>query len=584
MSAAFDVVIVGSGNAGVSLSARLRRDGIRSVALVDPTPVHRYRPMLNYAAGAGAPMGRYERPVHTVVPGGVELLPHAATAVDTASRTVTLDSGATVGYRDLVLCPGLTPQWESIPGLREAFVAGWAVSAHVPEYAGQGCAALVRHREGTVVFSVPPEPASCGGTVLKAMFLACDRWRREGVLERIGVHLVTPFTGVLGLEPTDARLRRALDRYGVTVHDRTRVSSVDHVARTVTLGGPAPFTLEDVGTAYVTPHSRAPGFIAEAGLAVGGAAGADPGYADGPGAPDHADASSLVLGAPSPHLRLRPVRAAGRLLPQAPAGPRLIRRRPPRTDGPRRARSAAPAAASVRRELDALPPCPRQLGATLQVHAHMVQGRAADRERPLVGGAHRTAAAATDVQRLVHAEHRRGRHGDPPLPHLLAVHNQGQVGSGRDPAVVPELQLHGARTPRQRLGPGRAAVVPTEEVVLEDGDAVAEIQGHAAEPSAHAQQDALALPRLVHVEGRGEQERPVEQPGRGLLVESVHVRVQRDRGAAGHRVGRTVVRAGLAAHRAVVQWQHVVAGGLGDELGLEPLEDLRVFGGQIACL
>ena len=313
MSAAFDVVIVGSGNAGVSLSARLRRDGIRSIALIDPTPVHRYRPMLNYAAGAGAPMGRYERPMHTVVPTGVTLLPHAASGVDTGSRTVTLDSGATVGYRDLVLCPGLTPQWESIPGLREAFVAGWAVSAHVPEYAGQGCAALVRHREGTVVFSVPPEPASCGGTVLKAMFLACDRWRREGVLERIGVHLVTPFPGVLGLEPTDARLRRALDRYGVTVHDRTRVSSVDHVARTVTLGGPAPFTLEDVGTAYVTPHSRAPGFIAEAGLAVGGAAGADPGYADGPGAPDHADASSLVEVDPETlrHVRVETVWALG---------------------------------------------------------------------------------------------------------------------------------------------------------------------------------------------------------------------------------------------------------------------------------
>ena len=193
MPAAFDTVIVGAGNAGVSLAARLRRDGIRSVALIDPSPVHRYRPMLNYAAAGRARMSRYERPMATVIPDGVDLLPRAVTRVDPAERTVTLDTGATVGYRDLVLCPGLTPHWDAIPGLREGYVDGWAVSAHVPEYAGRACAALVRVREGTVVFSVPPEPASCGGTVLKAMFLACDRWRREDVLDRID-EIVPPGT------------------------------------------------------------------------------------------------------------------------------------------------------------------------------------------------------------------------------------------------------------------------------------------------------------------------------------------------------------------------------------------------------
>ena len=71
MPAAFDTVIVGAGNAGVSLAARLRRDGIRSVALIDPSPVHRYRPMLNYAAAGQARMSRYERPMATVVPDGV---------------------------------------------------------------------------------------------------------------------------------------------------------------------------------------------------------------------------------------------------------------------------------------------------------------------------------------------------------------------------------------------------------------------------------------------------------------------------------------------------------------------------------
>lgn len=269
MVAAYDTVIVGAGNAGVSLAARLRRDGVHDIALIDPNPVHRYRPMLNYAAAGQARMDRYERPVASVVPDGVDLLPHAAMRVDPDGQTVSLDGGTRIAYRDLVLCPGLTPQWDAIPGLRDAFVDGWAVSAHVPEYVGRTRAALVRLRAGTVVFSVPPEPASCGGTVLKALLLACDRWRREGLLERLDIHLVTPFAGVLGLDRLDARLRPYLDLSGVTVHERTRIEAVDHQSRTVTTAGPAGTVVDEVELAYVTPHSQAPQFVADSGLGSG---------------------------------------------------------------------------------------------------------------------------------------------------------------------------------------------------------------------------------------------------------------------------------------------------------------------------
>ena len=47
-----DVLVVGGGNAGVSLAARLLRDGATDVAVVTDQPVHIYRPLLNYV-GAG---------------------------------------------------------------------------------------------------------------------------------------------------------------------------------------------------------------------------------------------------------------------------------------------------------------------------------------------------------------------------------------------------------------------------------------------------------------------------------------------------------------------------------------------------
>ena len=79
-----DVVVVGGGNAGISLAARLRRLGCRDVAVVAPRPEHRYRPLLNYVAGGQAEMRELTRPTSSVIPDGCTWLPHRAVAVHAA--------------------------------------------------------------------------------------------------------------------------------------------------------------------------------------------------------------------------------------------------------------------------------------------------------------------------------------------------------------------------------------------------------------------------------------------------------------------------------------------------------------------
>lgn len=76
-----DVVIVGGGNGGISLAARLRRIGCRDVAVIAPDPVHRYRPLLNYVGGGQASMSRLTRRMASVIPTGCTWLPHRAVAV-----------------------------------------------------------------------------------------------------------------------------------------------------------------------------------------------------------------------------------------------------------------------------------------------------------------------------------------------------------------------------------------------------------------------------------------------------------------------------------------------------------------------
>lgn len=258
-----DVVIVGGGNAGISLAARLRRIGARDVAIVTPDRPHRYRPMLNYVAGGQASMSELTRPADSVVPDGCTWLPTTAVAVHPAEQELELESGERVGYGDLVLATGLVEDLDAIPGLSEAMAAGWSSTAHLETQAEQTWTAIRGMTHGRVVFTVPPEPSPCGGTALKPLFLALDHWREQGVLDQVDVHLVTPYSSVLDLPFADRRLELPLAEAGVTVHHGSTVAEVDHAARTVTLGGAGRGVLVDgVDHAFVVPHYRGPSWLA----------------------------------------------------------------------------------------------------------------------------------------------------------------------------------------------------------------------------------------------------------------------------------------------------------------------------------
>ncbi|ANS78043.1 FAD-dependent pyridine nucleotide-disulfide oxidoreductase [Serinicoccus hydrothermalis] len=266
-----DVVVVGAGNAGVSLAARLLRVGAKDVAIVSPDRPHLFRPLLNYVAGGQATMPDLTRSTASVIPTGCTWVRDSAVAVHTDEREVELSDGARVGYGDLVLAPGLEEDLDAVPGLAEAMTTGWSLTAHLESQAPAVWDAVRGMSRGRVVFTIPPEPSPCGGTALKPLFLACDEWRRRGVLSDLDVHLVTPFTGILGLPFVDGRLDTQLGELGVSVHHESTVTAVDHRQRTVTVDGPAPTVLDGVDHAFVVPPYRGQGWLAP--LAREGAAG-----------------------------------------------------------------------------------------------------------------------------------------------------------------------------------------------------------------------------------------------------------------------------------------------------------------------
>lgn len=261
-----EIVIVGGGNAGISLAAKLLRDGAQDVAVIESESVHRYRPMLNYVGAGEATMDDLERPADTVMPEDCTWIRDRVVSVDLDGPTVQTREGRTVGCTTLVVATGLDEDWGATPGLAEAYAAGWAGSTFIVETAPKVWPALRDLTTGRVVFTMPPEPAPCAATALKPLFMACDHWRQQGVLEDLDVHLVLPGSTPIDVPRGDRVIEETLTAYGVKVLRNARVTAVGDRSVTVSTGE-GDTELADLAYAHVIPHYRAPRWVAESELA-----------------------------------------------------------------------------------------------------------------------------------------------------------------------------------------------------------------------------------------------------------------------------------------------------------------------------
>lgn len=267
------VLVVGGGNGGISVAARLRRRGVDDIALIEPRDFHFYQPLFSHVAGGTARASETVRPMAGVIPPGVQWIQDAVVAVDPDRRTLTLAGGDVVGYEHLVLSPGIRQDWDAVPGLLAALGTPAVTSHYRHELAVKTSALLRDLREGTVVFVQPPGEASCWGASQKPMYQACAYWRARGVLGRIRVILVVPTPTVFGLPHIDRELDRKIAEYGIEVRTESELIEVDGEAREAVVAGPGGAERIAFDVLNVVPPQSAPTWIAASPLSDGADAG-----------------------------------------------------------------------------------------------------------------------------------------------------------------------------------------------------------------------------------------------------------------------------------------------------------------------
>lgn len=259
-----DVLVVGGGNGGLSAAAHLRRRGCPDVGLIEPSDRHIYKPLQHYVGTGLAAAHELERPQVSLIPSGVAWHRSAAVAIDPVRRIVRLADGSEVRGGDILLAPGARIDWDLIPGAAQALAEGTAITTWLDGELDRARRRIEAMTSGRAIFHVHAQPASGLETAFKPLFIACDTWRRAGVLDRIEVVLVHEGARLHPVEAIAQEIARHLDRYGVDARLGTRIQSIDGDA--VSLIGPYGTTVEHADLLALHAPYAAPTLIAESGL------------------------------------------------------------------------------------------------------------------------------------------------------------------------------------------------------------------------------------------------------------------------------------------------------------------------------
>ncbi|GBQ26985.1 oxidoreductase [Gluconacetobacter sacchari DSM 12717] len=263
----FTVVIVGGGAAGLTVAARLRRARPNlSIAVIDPATTHAYQPGWTLVGAGVMALKDTLRQEGGLIPKGVRWLRAAVRSFTPENNLVTLADGRQIGYRRLVVCPGLQLDWGRIDGLTETLGRNGVCSNYARDTVEYTWSCIQSLKGGTALFTQPPMPIKCAGAPQKIAYLASDHWRREGVLSRMKVEFDVAGDALFGVKYFVPPLQDAIDYYGIDLHLRHNLVAVDGPKRVATFAVTAPDGSSSTVTRafdmlHVTPPQSAPDFI-----------------------------------------------------------------------------------------------------------------------------------------------------------------------------------------------------------------------------------------------------------------------------------------------------------------------------------
>ncbi len=265
--ATYDIVIVGAGAGGISAAASLKsRDPNLNIAIIDPAEIHYYQPGWTMVGGGIFEAAQTVKTMGSLIPQGVHWIKAAVAAFEPTNNAVILEGCRVIGYKRLIVTPGLKLDWNAIEGLPETLGKNGVTSNYRYDLAPYTWELVKGLKKGRAIFTQPPMPIKCAGAPQKAMYLSGDAWFRNGALKDIDIQFNNAGGVLFGIKDYVPALMDYVKKYDATLNFFHTLVAVDGPAKKAWFDVAKPDTpverVEmDFDMLHVVPPQVAPDFI-----------------------------------------------------------------------------------------------------------------------------------------------------------------------------------------------------------------------------------------------------------------------------------------------------------------------------------
>lgn len=273
MNLTHQIVIIGGGNAGISVAAQLlHKNRHLDIAIIDPSSKHYYQPAWTLV-GAGAFNRDYTvRNEADVIPDGATWIQQKVMTMNPDQNEVALEDGSILNYAYLVVCPGIQLNWSAIKGLPETLGKNNVCSNYSFNSAPYTYETLRNFKGGKAIFHNPHTPVKCGGAPHKIMYLAADYFRKHHLLDKVDIQYWSGAGRLFNVDKYEKTLLEVCRRANIKLNFMQRLEEIDGEnkrARFVGMGEQHKDmeTWVDFDMMHVVPPQSAPDFVRNSKLA-----------------------------------------------------------------------------------------------------------------------------------------------------------------------------------------------------------------------------------------------------------------------------------------------------------------------------
>jgi sulfide:quinone oxidoreductase len=228
------IIIVGGGNAGLSVAAQLlKKDRSLQISIIDPSSKHYYQPAWTLVGAGIFDINKTVRNEADYIPKGTTWIKDAVVSFLPDENKVVCSSGKSYEYDAMIVCPGIQLDWGKIKGFKETLGKNEVSCNYSFDLAPYTWELIKNFKGGTAIFTNPVSPVKCGGAPHKIMYLACDYWRKQGILDKCNVHYLSGASVIFGIKEYADTLSEVVKKDNIKAHFGVNVVEIDGNIKTV---------------------------------------------------------------------------------------------------------------------------------------------------------------------------------------------------------------------------------------------------------------------------------------------------------------------------------------------------------------